>query len=46
MALSALPAWRSPTTALNREMTISTMAVVHSLINSDTMAAPTRMICM
>ena len=46
IALSALPAWRSPTTALKSEITISTMAVVHSLITSETIAAPTRMSCM
>ena len=46
IALSAFPAWRSPTRALNSVITISTMAVLHSLITSETIDAPTRMICM
>ena len=46
MALSALPAWRRPTTALNSVITMSAMAVVHCWIASDTTAAPTSMSCM
>ena len=46
IALSALPAWRRPTTALMSVITNSTMAVVHSLIRSDTIDAPTRISCM
>ena len=46
IALSALPAWRSPTRALKSVITNSTMAVLHCLITSETIAAPTRMSCM
>ena len=46
IALSALPAWRSPTRALKSVITNSTMAVAHCWITSETIAAPTRMICM
>jgi hypothetical protein len=45
MALSALPSWRMPTTALNTVKRMSTTAVLHSLIASETMAAPDGMIC-
>ncbi len=46
IALSALPAWRSPTRALKSVITNSTMAVAHCWITSETIAAPTRMSCM
>ena len=46
MALSALPSWRNPTTALNREITSSATAVVHCLMAKDTIDAPTRISCM
>ena len=46
MALSALPCWRSPTTALKRSDQSRAMAVLHSAMISDTTAAPTRMSCM
>jgi hypothetical protein len=46
MALSALPSWRRPTTAFSSVSTNSRTAVPHSLITSDTTAAPTRMSCM
>ena len=46
IALSALPSCRSPTTALTAVITSRSTPVLHSLIASDTIAAPTRMICM
>ena len=46
IALSALPSWRSPTTAFSTVIKINSTPVVHSLIASDTTAAATRMICM
>ena len=46
IALSALPSWRSPTTALSTVMAASIVAVVHSWMASETTAAPTRMSCM
>ena len=46
MALSALPSWRRPTTAFRTVKAMSTTAVLHSLMASDTMAATDRMICM
>ena len=46
IALSALPSWRSPTTAFSTVSTISRTAVLHSAISSETTAAATRMICM
>ena len=45
IALSALPSWRRPTTALSTVSPISTIPVLHSLIDSDTTAATIRMIC-
>ena len=46
IALSALPCWRRPTTAFSSVIATRTTAVLHSLIASDTTAAPTRIICM
>ena len=46
MALSALPSWRRPTTALNTVSRISTAPVLHSPMASDRTAAMSRMICM
>ena len=47
IALSALPSWRRPTTALSDgDQRSAGRAVLHSLITSETMAAPTRIICM
>ncbi len=46
IALSALPSWRRPTTALSTVSAISTIPVLHSLIANDTTAATIRMICM
>ena len=46
MALSALPSWRRPTTALRRVSAMSKMAVFHSPTAADTMAAPIRISCM
>ena len=46
IALSALPCWRSPVKAFTRVITISTIAVLHSLIASETIDAPTRISCM
>ena len=46
IALSALPSWRRPTTALSTVIRSSSTPVLHSLIASDTIAAATRMICM
>ena len=46
MALSALPSCRRPTTALSTVIATSSTAVDHSLMASETIAAPTRMICM
>jgi hypothetical protein len=46
MALSALPSWRKPMTAFSSVNTNSRTPVLHSLITSDTTAAPTRMSCM
>ena len=45
IALSALPSWRKPTTALTTVITISSTPVLHSLMASDTIAAPSRIIC-
>jgi hypothetical protein len=46
IALSALPSWRRPTRAFRRVIASRITAVLHSLIASETTAAPTRMICM
>ena len=46
MALSALPSWRRPTTALRSVMMTRSTAVLHSLIARETTAAPTKMSCM
>ena len=46
IALSALPSWRKLTTALTTVIKISSTPVLHSLIANDTIAAPTRIICM
>ena len=46
MALSVLPSCRNPMTALTSVSTTSRIAVDHSWIAKETIAAPTRMICM
>lgn len=46
IALSAFPSWRRPTTALSSVTMTRSTAVLHSLMASDTIAAPTRMSCM
>ena len=46
IALSALPSWRRPDHRVQHRQQSSSTAVLHSLITSDTTAAPTRMICM
>jgi hypothetical protein len=46
MALSALPSWRRPITALSTVSASSSTPVLHSLISSDTTAATIRKICM
>ena len=46
MALSALPSWRRPITALSTVSASSRTPVLHSLMSSDTIAATIRMICM
>ena len=46
IALSAFPSWRRPTTALRSVMMTRSTAVLHSLMASDTIAAPTRISCM
>ena len=46
IALSALPSWRRPTTALSTVSRISTTPVLHSPIANDRIAAISRMICM
>lgn len=46
MALSALPSWRRPTTAFSSVSAISRIAVVHSWMTSETIAAATSTICM
>ena len=46
IALSALPSWRRPTTALNTVSRSSTAPVLHSPIANDRTAAMSRMICM
>ena len=46
IALSALPAWRSPTSALKSVITINTIAVLHSLMRERRSPRPTRMSCM
>ena len=46
IALSALPSWRRPVTALIKLSRNSTIAVLHCLISSDTTDAPTKMSCM
>jgi hypothetical protein len=46
IALSALPSWRSPTTAFSTVSASSRIAVLHCAITSDTTAAATRIICM
>jgi len=46
IALSALPSWRSPTTALTMVSSTRSTPVCHSSMRNETTAAPTRMICM
>jgi len=46
IALSALPFWRSPMTALSTVSSSRSTAVPHSCTTSDTTAAAIRMICM
>ena len=46
IALSALPCWRSPTTAFSTVSAISRTAVPHSVMSAETTAAAIRMSCM
>ena len=46
IALSALPSWRRPITALNTVRATSTRPVLHWPMMNDTTAAMSRMICM
>ena len=46
IALSALPSWRRPTTALTTVSSNSTAPVLHSPMASDRTPAMSRMICM
>ncbi len=46
IALSALPSWRSPTTAFTKVRTMRSIPVVHSWMIRETAAATTRTICM
>jgi len=46
IALSALPSWRRPTTALRIVISTSSTPVLHCLTASETIAAAIRIICM
>jgi len=46
IALSALPCWRSPTTAFSTVSATSNTAVPHSAMSAETTAAAIRMSCM